>query len=283
MLSLSHAQRIAITTGFPANTDLAVKQETDGISGALSICQALLALGKQVSLISDHSYQSIFEKCVEEMVSLGALKSSVPVVPFEKAKALVLAAPSDAPAFDSLVAIERAGKSVDGTYRTMKKVDISKFVDPIDELFVHASSNQLVSTIGIGDGGNELGMGKVFEKVCENVHYGETIACQTRADFLIAAGVSDWAGYAVSLGLYAVSQCPLHWRYSHRAINAETPLPLKLSDFLPSSKQVTSFMAFMNDTLGIMDGITKGKGSVDSLPIDTILKKVQEMRELHNS
>ena len=238
VLSLSHAKRIAVTTGFPANTDLPEKQETDGISGALSICQALLTLGKQVSLISDNSNQTIFEKCVEKMVSLGAIKSKVPVIPFERAKELVLAAPKDSPAFDCLVAIERAGRSADGTYRTMSKVDISALVDPIDELFLHASSNRLVSTIGIGDGGNELGMGKVREKVSENVRYGETIVCQTPADFLIAAGISDWAGYAVSLGLYAVSQCSVHWRYSHHAINAETPAQLELSDFVPSNEQV---------------------------------------------
>ena len=29
-----------------------------------------------------------------------------------------------------------------------------------------------------------------------------------------------------------------------------------------------------------MDGITKGKGSVDSLPINTVLKKVEEMKRL---
>ena len=238
VLSLSHAKRIAVTTGFPANTDLPVKQETDGIAGALSICQALLTLDKQVSLISDNSNQTIFEKCVDKMVSLGALKSKVPVIPFEKAKELVLAAPKDSPAFDCLVAIERAGRSVDGTYRTMSKADISAFVDPIDELFLHASSNQLVSTIGIGDGGNELGMGKVREKVSESIRYGDTIACQTPADFLIAAGISDLAGYALSLGLYAVSQCSVHWRYSHHAIDAETPPQLKPSDFIPSNEQV---------------------------------------------
>lgn len=238
VLSLSHAKRVAITTGFPANINLLEKQETDGISGALSICGALQVLGKEVSLILDESTEAIFEKCVDKMASLRALKSLVPILTFKKAKKLMEDASNDDPAFDCLVAIERAGRSIDGTYRSMSKNNISEFVDPIDDLFVYASSNQLVSTIGIGDGGNELGMGKVREKIAKNITFGDIIACETAADFLIAAGVSDWGGYAVAIGLYAVSQCPIHWRYARHAINSETPAQFQLSDFLPSNEQV---------------------------------------------
>ena len=241
VLSLSHAKRIAISTGFPANRDLTVKEETDGLPGALSICQALLTLKKEVTLISDQHNQELYEKCVQKMVSVGALKSMVPVISFKKAKEMMLAAPRDAPAFDCLLAIERAGQSKDGSYRSMHKVDVSDFVDPVDELFVTALSNQLVSTIGIGDGGNELGMGKVHRSVVENIRFGDTIACTTSTDFLIAAGISNWAGYAISLGLYAVSQCPVHWRYTHHGINAEIPPQFEESEFLPTDEQVTAY------------------------------------------
>ncbi len=242
VLSLSHSKSVLITTGFPANVDLPQKQETDGICGALSMCQALLALGKQVSLVSDQSTRSILERCVQKMVSLGALTSNVSVLSFENAKKLMEASPKDCPVYDCLVAIERAGRSADGTYRTMNKKDISVFVDPIDDLFLYATSNQLVSTIGIGDGGNELGMGKVREKVSKSINFGDIIACHTPTDYLIAAGISDWAGYAISVGLYAVSQCPIHWRYTCRAINAEAPQPFNSSEFLPSNEQVYSRM-----------------------------------------
>lgn len=45
VLLLSHADRVAITTGFPVHKDREVKEETDGLPGAIAICQALLVLG----------------------------------------------------------------------------------------------------------------------------------------------------------------------------------------------------------------------------------------------
>lgn len=241
VLSLSHSKRIAICTGFPCNLDQAINEETDGLPGALSICQALLTLKKEVFLISEESKQDLYKKCVQKMVEIGALKSTVPVIPFKTAKEMMSTAAPDSPAFDCLLAIERVGQSKDGTYRSMKSVDVSALVDPMDELFVNAQSNQLVSTIGIGDGGNEIGMGKVFSAVSKNIRFGETIACKTATDFLIATGISNWAGYAVSLGLYAVSNCPVHWRYARHGINAETPPLFDVAEFLPSDDQVYSY------------------------------------------
>ena len=42
---------------------------------------------------------------------------------------------------------------------------------------------------GIGDGGNELGMGKVKEAVREHMPNGALIACDVAADFAITAGL----------------------------------------------------------------------------------------------
>ena len=237
-LALSHSNRVAITTGFPCNTDYEVKEETDGLPGALAICQALLTLGKEVTLISDSSNQALFESCVRHMVSIGTFKSQVPVVPLAKATELFDFKSARLP-FDCLLAIERTGRAADGTYRTMKGRDVSQYVDPIDDLFVSAQANPLVTTIGIGDGGNELGMGKVIGKVKEYIPLGETIACVVPSDFLIAAGVSNWGGYAVAMGLYLASSCQLHWRYRNHGINTESPPKLQVSEILPTAEQVS--------------------------------------------
>ena len=237
-LALSHADRVAITTGFPCNTEYEVKEETDGLPGALAICQALIALEKEVTLISDDKNQRLFESCVVNAVSTRALKTQVTVLPFSKAKE-ILESKTTNPVFNCLVAIERVGRAVDGTYRTMKGKDLSQYVEPLDDMFMSARSNPLVTTIGIGDGGNELGMGKILGKVREHIPLGETIACLTPADFLIAAGVSNWAGYAIALGLYLVSSCQFHWRYRHYGINAESPPNLNIDELLPSAEQVS--------------------------------------------
>lgn len=44
------------------------------------------------------------------------------------------------------------------------------------------------SSAGIGDGGNELGMGKVKDIVKAKMPKGELIACDVAADFAITAG-----------------------------------------------------------------------------------------------
>lgn len=42
----------------------------------------------------------------------------------------------------------------------------------------------------MGDGGNELGMGKVKEAVKKYIRNGDVIACDVEADFAIIAGES---------------------------------------------------------------------------------------------
>lgn len=229
-LALSHANRVAITTGFPTVV------ETDGPPGALAICQALVALGKEVVLICEGGKEKLFESCVQHEVKLGGLKSPVEVLPCSKAAEMWDGASPDAPPWDCLVAIERAGRGKDGLYRTANMVPFS--VDPVDDIFLKALSNPLVSTVAIGDGGNELGMGKVYEQVVENIPHGDTIACVIPADFLVASGVSNWAGYALSLGLFLVSSDPMHWRYRNHGIDADQVPEWNRNDFLPTLDQV---------------------------------------------
>lgn len=42
--------------------------------------------------------------------------------------------------------------------------------------------------LGIGDGGNELGMGKLKEKVKNLMPKGDLIACDVSADYAITGG-----------------------------------------------------------------------------------------------
>ena len=236
VLALSHASRVAITTGFPVHTDLQVKEETDGLPGALSICQALLALDKEVVLISDSENEELFKSCVNQT----GFGSKVEVLPCARAVEMWKAADMTTPPWDCLVAIERAGRGQDGFYYSMKCKRVS--VDPVDDIFVMALSNPLVSTVAIGDGGNELGMGKVRQHVVKHIPHGDIIASATAADFLIASGVSNWAGYAVSLGLYVVSSSPVHWRYRHHGILPHNQtLELDQNHFLPTDPQVRPF------------------------------------------
>ncbi|HMP15928.1 MAG TPA: DUF4392 domain-containing protein, partial [Gemmatales bacterium] len=56
--------------------------------------------------------------------------------------------------------------------------------------------------IGIGDGGNEIGMGKLpWEVLRANIVLGGKIACRVPTQHLLVAGTSNWGAYALAAGL----------------------------------------------------------------------------------
>jgi hypothetical protein len=66
------------------------------------------------------------------------------------------------------------------------------------------------STVAIGDGGNEIGMGSVpHALIARHIDNGTAIACATPAQHLIVAGVSNWGCYAL-IGALAVLRAD--WR-----------------------------------------------------------------------
>ena len=79
-------------------------------------------------------------------------------------------------------------------------------LDRIIELLDHASRRRTV-TIGIGDGGNEIGMGKIpHETIVKNIPNGDLIHCRVPTDHLIVAGVSNWGAYALAAGRVRASR-----------------------------------------------------------------------------
>ena len=95
------------------------------------------------------------------------------------------------------IALERPGQAVDGCYYNFRGCDLTPHISPLDDLFLHAQS-RAITTIGIGDGGNELGLGKVSASVDSHIPDGRPFSCQTTADFCICAGVSNWGGYGMA-------------------------------------------------------------------------------------
>ena len=93
---------------------------------------------------------------------------------------------------------------------------------------------------GIGDGGNELRMGRVQEKVQQFITNGPEIACTVPADYTITAGVSNWGGWAIAAGLYVLQACPIHDRYLRRAVGFPRDSH-KLLGSLPSLERVSTW------------------------------------------
>jgi len=104
--------------------------------------------------------------------------------------------------YSHTVAIERAGVSGSGEYFTMRGKQMGHLVAPLDALMATSGAR---TTTGIGDGGNEAGMGKVLSLVHAHIPLGSTIASITKADNLLVAGVSKWGGWGLCAAVEALA------------------------------------------------------------------------------
>ncbi|XP_077419712.1 D-glutamate cyclase, mitochondrial isoform X2 [Vanacampus margaritifer] len=271
-MALSHASSVAITTGFPTHYMHSPPDETDGPPGAIAMATMLLSLGKQVTMVTDKRAVQMNQAIIDEAVRTGVLKSTIPLVTFEETvpnPALNFLCHHGDPAkprYDHLVAIERSGRAEDGNYYNMRGINIKHLVDPIDDMFLAAKNIPGITTIGIGDGGNELGMGKVKEKVKSLMPKGVLIACDVPADYAITAGVSNWGGYAVACGLYLLKTCPVHQRYLNKGLGADHQTPKELQDWttnLPSVDKEESILSTL-----VRFGIRSGKTAHLAMEVD---------------
>jgi len=186
-LVLKNQGVVFITTGFYILKSK--KGETDGPLGAKALSDALKKLGNEVYIITDeYSYDILIPLFTENEIivfpNLGHQESSN----FAK-KLLSQHNPS------LLISIERAGILEDGTYRNWKGLDFSKYNSKIDYLF-----NFHKKTIGIGDGGNEIGMGNFFEKI-KNIDGLPDKPAVTKTTELIISSVSNWGAYGLITSL----------------------------------------------------------------------------------
>lgn len=99
-----------------------------------------------------------------------------------------------------VISVERAGLSKDGTYRNARGQDYSKGRARLDHVVLEAAK-QNIPTIGIGDGGNEIGMGAIPEAVAAHIPHGPVLCSQIATDVLFPVGVANWGCYAMSAAL----------------------------------------------------------------------------------
>ncbi|NXT76914.1 GLUCM protein, partial [Zapornia atra] len=272
-LSLSHARSVLVTTGFPTHFTYEPPEENDGPPGALAIAAILQALEKEVAMVTDQRAMDLNKKIMEEAVQLGILKRPIPLLTYQRESAdsalmfLCENGNPQRPRFDHLIAIERAGMAADGNYYNARKVNIKHLVDPIDELFLAAQAIPGVTTTGVGDGGNELGMGKVKDAVKKHIKNGDVIACDVEADFTVVAGVSNWGGYAIACALYILSTCEIHDRYLRKAVGF--PQLSKKTAWVSALPSVTKEEKLLKALvqLGVRSGKTASlEMEVDGLP-----------------
>jgi D-glutamate cyclase len=186
--------RIGLITGFFVPGGNPPAAETDGPAGAALITAGFTRCGLVCRLATDTICQSACQAALD-----AADVSEIPVdtvAPGGQTDSVIDLWRQAG--IDWVIAIERCGPAADGVPRNMRAADISAFAAPLDRLF----SAGPWRTIAIGDGGNELGMGRVPRPlITKHVPLGDAIGCVVPADFLVAAGVSHWGAYALTAAL----------------------------------------------------------------------------------
>ena len=249
--------RVGIITGFYIPTANPPSGETDGPLGAAMLIAGLNRAGVECRLMTDKSCEGVCKSAFD-----GAKVSSTPmdVVSVETSVEKVISEWKQVGITDVL-SIERCGRSVDGTFRSMRGVDISSYTAPLDRVFI----NEEWRKFAIGDGGNEIGMGSISrEIITNNVSHGNVVACVIPADALIVAGVSNWGSYAL-LGALAVLR--EDWRKG-------------IFDVLTEENNRRILETMVNHGPSV-DGITYERTlSVDGLPLEKHNAKLSAIKSL---
>jgi hypothetical protein len=207
--ALRRSRRVLLTTGFMVGPGL---PETDGPPGTACLGRALRALGAEVAYVTDAAALPPLQ------ASLKVLGEPAAVLTFHVAHAAGGAPAAGAARAAArrllaehrpthLVAIERPGRARDGHYRSARGRSLSEWNGPLDELFLAASARTV--TVGIGDGGNEIGMGRVHGRVVRAAGVFRSIASVVPVKHLVVAGVSNWGAYGVVAELARLAGRPL--------------------------------------------------------------------------
>lgn len=191
--ALQEITGVVILTGFPVRLGLNnFTGETDGPLGAANLAFAFESIGVPVWLLTDEEAYWV----VNAAVTRRGCKCRPLMLPKYEADEFI-AAQLDAIKPSHVLTIERPGKARDGHYHNMRG-------GIIDAMFVDASSiieaarERGITTISIGDGGNEIGMGALAETIEKYVPHGEAICAREVADIALISGVSNWWGWGVS-------------------------------------------------------------------------------------
>ena len=223
---------VFITTGWadqPAN--IPTKSETDGPPGTAALARAIRLTLKGLPIVVTDDY--LVDDMKKVMSSCGFSIAEPEDLPTSLSEELgfamvptiaVIGMPIDQKACEvrseellnrykpSLcLAIERGGINKHGRIHGMGGFDFSASQAKMDYFFTGARERG-IATIGIGDGGNEIGMANIEKTVREKVKNGNMCKCPCRSgialdvakvDVLLSAAISNWAGYGIAclLGL----------------------------------------------------------------------------------
>ena len=179
---------VLVLTGF----NVGGAAETDGPPGAYAVCLALKAEGIEPVIVAPDVCRGFFEETgfAAEYVAVSDERPRYEGI-------IDMYRPS------AVLSIECLGRNRKGTYLNFRLKDISSFTARLDILFDLARSRG-IPTVGIGDGGNEIGMGQMCDFIEDKLGIP---ACAVPSDVLLVATTSNWGAF----GLAAAMGHPVSW------------------------------------------------------------------------
>jgi D-glutamate cyclase len=224
--AVGRGDTVVIATGFPnrVRVDPTIA-ESDGPVGAASMARAFeMGLGAAPVILVEQSIvagtmaavQALGMRCVTPEQAVASARSAsnlhaVAVVasPMDAGDARRLADRlSAANRVAAFVAIEKGGANAAGEIHYSRGTVGTPWVSPLDPMMEVFDAAGAVS-IGIGDGGNEIGMGNADGALRHVLPYGADCGCPCgqgivparQTDLVLPVTVSNWGGYGVGAAL----------------------------------------------------------------------------------
>jgi D-glutamate cyclase len=262
---------VLICTGFfdpPSMID-----ESDGPVGAVHLARALcvafdatpvflteVANMDRMAQLARSAGLDVIDLPTARTTPFKAAVAPVPIDPARARKQAGRLMKDAAPA--AMISIEKPAPSPAGRYHTGVGLDVTDTLGKVD-YFVDAAQAAGVLTIGIGDGGNEVGLGCILDDVIDIVPGGDKIGAATKTDILIVATIANWGAYAIEACLAAALHKP------------------EIIHSLAEERRVTDGSVnagFIDPATGMPNGWIDGTPPVCSESILELLRQMVELR-----
>ncbi len=245
--ALARAKRVMLTTGFCVGPGL---PETDGPPGTAVLGRALRSLGATVTYITDAASLPPLQAALAILDE----PKEIQIFPARGEAALTARRFLEEYAPTHLVSIERPGRTRHGDYLSMRGESVAEWNAPLDALFLEAPPR--VITVGVGDGGNEIGMGTVRARLRRASPRIAKVAAVVPVTHLVVAGTSNWGAYGIVAELSRMARRQL----------------------LHTAEDERRMVQACVDA-GAVDGITrKPEPTVDALPLAAHVSMVELLR-----
>ncbi|MDF1742944.1 MAG: DUF4392 domain-containing protein [Gimesia sp.] len=288
-----NASQVVITTGFYVPSSEIPAAETDGPPGAILLALVLEACGINTSVVTDELCAPVVASTVE---AFSYPTSKLNVLSMDQSE--WVESYFSRQSISHLISVERVGPShtpdsFDLQEREstdicsdipraafQKKVPrdhfdrchnmrgeiIDEFTAPLHQLFERLpESFPEARTIGVGDGGNEIGMGTVsWEELDRRIDsdYSGLIPCRVATDWNIVAGTSNWGASALAAAV--------------ALLNDQTDVLFQWQ----REEQLTVLESMVREANAV-DGVTKQReATVDGLPFLTYMQPWERIRTI---